>query len=74
MEGHPLHVDLTTLQAGRFVLYQPSEEGDVYITSWDTWEQCEAAFPIEGEAILHDLYTGRRWTRGCAYEWEAAAT
>ncbi len=57
--------------AGRFVLFDPP---DFYITSWDTWEDAKAAFPIEGESVLRDEETGREWRRGYKYEWEAAST
>ena len=61
--------------AGRFVLFEPGPEGEShYITSWDTWEECRAAFPIEGKAMLEDGATGRVWRRGDPYEWEAAST
>lgn len=60
--------------AGRFVLFEPIDGEDAYITSWDTWEEARAAFPIEGNAVLRDDETGRVWRRGYAYEWEAAST
>lgn len=63
-----------SMVAGRFVLFEPMGDEDAYITSWDTWEEAEAAFPIEGNAILRDGETGREWRAGYAYEWEAAST
>jgi len=59
---------------GRFVLFESTDDGDVYITSWDTWQEAEAAFPIEGYLILSDDETGREWRRGYPYKWEAAST
>jgi hypothetical protein len=60
--------------AGRFVLLHDVDGEQAYITSWDSWEECEVAFPIEGDAYLLDQDTGRRWDRFSRYEWEAAAT
>lgn len=60
--------------AGRFVLLHGSKDEPYYITSWDTWEECEVAFPIENDAWLFDQDTGRKWDRHSKYEWEAAAT
>ena len=65
-------------ESGRFVLYTLTETPLVthryYITSFETWEQCECVFPIEGDAVLLDLETGRRWDRYSRYVWEDAAT
>lgn len=67
-----------TVAAGRFVLFERIPHGqrwiDVYITSWDTWDEAKAAFPIEGDAVLRDNETGREWRKGYACEWEAAST
>lgn len=60
--------------AGRFVLFEPVDGEDAYITSWDTWDEAAAAFPIEGDVILRDDATGREWRKGYPYEWEAAST
>lgn len=60
--------------AGRFVLLHGPHDDPYYITSWDTWEECSAAFPIEGDARLFDQDTGRMWDKHSKYEWEAAAT
>jgi hypothetical protein len=62
-----------SVASGRFVLFEKGEE-DIYITSWDTWEECQAAFPIEYPAILRDDDTGREWHAGDPYEWESART
>lgn len=68
-----------TFEAGRFVL---TFEGG-YVTSWDTWEDAAAAFEETrgGVALrmpsgfqLEDGETGRVWSHGALYEWEAAAT
>lgn len=65
-----------TFESGRFVLYERNFETNEseYITSWDIWEQCESAFPIEGNTVLLDQETGRVWYKGYKYEWEAAST
>ena len=60
--------------AGRFVLFEPDEDGGFYVTSWDTWAEAEAAFPIQGALVLRDNETGREWFSGSPYEWEAART
>jgi len=57
--------------AGRFVLVYGD---DGYVTSWDTWEEAEAAWPIPSEYRLEDGETGRVWHGGTPYEWEAAQT
>lgn len=68
------------MTSGRFVLLMLVErnhapgERDVYITSWDTWEECEVAFPLPPDTILQDCETGREWWPGSNYEWEAART
>jgi hypothetical protein len=60
-------------QAGRFVLAYGGPTGFArgYVTSWDTWEEAAAAFPIERGHYLEDGETGRVWRSGYAYEWEA---
>lgn len=67
--------------AGRFVLLHRvpntiDQSDDVaYITSWDTWEEASAAFPIDdADSFLLDQETGREWLAGSPYEWEAART
>lgn len=64
------------LPAGRFVLLHngPTGFGRGYVTSWDTWDDAEAAFPIEAGFRLEDGETGRVWHPGSTYEWEAAQT
>lgn len=58
--------------AGRFVLLS-NANGVVaeYVTSWDTWEEAEAAFPIGWMCFLRDDETGREWLPGAPYEWDA---
>lgn len=60
--------------AGRFVLLHlfPGHEG--FVTSWDTWDEAEVAFPIVDGFRLRDDETGRVWHAGSPYEWEAAQT
>lgn len=41
-----------------------------YETSWDTWEEAAAAFPLGG-GRLRDEATGRTWWPGAPYEWAA---
>ena len=60
--------------AGRFVLLHVFEEEEGYVTSWDSWDDCDAAFPIDKEFVLRDQETGRAWLPGSKYEWEAAQT
>lgn len=57
---------------GRFILVYGEENG--YVTSWDTWDEAEAAFPIGKDFCLVDDETGREWLAGSPYEWEAART
>ncbi len=45
-----------------------------YVTSWDTWKDCETAFPIGVGFKLIDEATGREWLAQSPYEWEAART
>ena len=47
---------------------------DFYVTSFDTWAECEVAFPIGPGHVLLDEETGREWRHGYKYEWEAAST
>lgn len=61
-----------TFKAGRFVLTDETEMQ--YVTSWDTWEEAEAAFPIDKGFRLIDCETNRMWDHHSPYEWEAAAT
>lgn len=68
-----------TFKAGRFVLASGTpEEHNLYVTSFDTWEECEVAFEEDGcmssYLYLHDGETGREWGPGARYEWEAART
>ena len=60
--------------AGRFVLFVQTAEGRFCVTSWDTWEEASAAFPVGAEHVLWDGETGREWLAGTPYEWEAART
>ena len=60
--------------AGRFVMFVQTDEGDFCVTSWDTWEEASAAFPIQGEHVLRDQETGREWPANTPHEWEAART
>lgn len=62
--------------AGRFVLLYdgPTGFGRGYVTSWDSWEEAEAAWPIEAGYRVEDGETGRVWRAGFPYEWEAAQT
>lgn len=64
------------MESGRFILSYlgPTGFGRGYVTAWDTWEECAAAFPIEKGYRLEDTETGRWWQHGYAYEWEAAST
>ena len=71
-------------KAGRFVLLhvgfqegmEKEEEG--YVTSWDTWEECEVVWNTNGlfpvGFRLYDNETGRVWHPGSRYEWEDAQT
>lgn len=64
-----------TFESGRFVLFTPGDDGrDYYITSFDTWEECEVAFPIENGNRLRDDHTGRTWFPNSRYEWEDCQT
>lgn len=67
-----------TNYAGRFVLTTGTmEEHNFYVTSWDTWEECEVAFEngrLPRPFFLFDGETGREWIPGSPYEWEAART
>lgn len=64
--------------AGRFVLTTGTMEEHInYVTSWDTWEECEVAFEdgrLPKGFYLFDGDTGREWIPGSPYEWEAART
>jgi hypothetical protein len=77
------------MTAGRFVLAQILNGEESYVTSWDTWEECEVAFEslrvlaprgeptrrrMPGGFYLKDGETGRVWHPGARYEWEAAST
>jgi hypothetical protein len=42
-----------------------------YVTSWDTWGEAEAAFPIGWMCFLRDDETGRTWLPGAPHEWDA---
>lgn len=68
----------TTFRTGRFVLCSPRENGQLsYVTSWDTWEECEIAFEngrMPEAYQLVDNETGRVWHPGARYEWEEAQT
>lgn len=61
--------------AGRFTLVA---EDDIYVTSWDTWEEAAVAWPEEGRMVapyrLVDNETGREWLPGARHEWEDART
>jgi hypothetical protein len=59
------------MTAGRFVLFEGNEN---YVTSWDTWEECAVAFPIEKGYRLRDDETGRVWHPGTRHNWEDAQT
>ncbi len=58
------------MNSGRFVLVCCTYEDGMdapewgYVTSWDTWEQAEAAFPIARGFKLIDDVTGREWISG----------
>ena len=58
--------------AGRFVLLESHPDAQVYVTSWGTWEEAEAAFPIPFMCFLRDDETGRQWLPGAPYEWDAS--
>ncbi len=63
--------------AGRFVLLYrmgATAEDDAYVTSWDTWDECAVAFPLERGFFLLDQETNREWLPGAHYEWEDART
>lgn len=64
--------------AGRFVLVEvpvgAAEADWGYITSWDTWPECEVAFPLDKDCRLIDGETGRTWYHGARYDWEEAST
>ena len=66
------------MRAGRFVLCSPMESSEpAYVTSWDTWEECRAAFEngrMPAGFELHDDETGRVWHPGARYVWEDAQT
>lgn len=49
---------------GRFVLFILSPGVIEYVTSWDTWADAQAAFPIEEGFALRDDKTGREWRNG----------
>ncbi len=61
--------------AGRFVLLIANDDSDApdwnYVTSWDTWEECEVAFPIKQGFKLRDDETGLEWLANWPYEREA---
>ena len=58
--------------AGRFVLLSHANGVQPeYVTSWDTWEEAAAAFPIGWMCFLRDDETGRAWYPGAPYEWDA---
>lgn len=63
------------LPAGRFTLVA---EDNIYVTSWDTWEEAAVAWPEEGRMIapyrLVDNETGCEWLPGARHEWEDART
>lgn len=64
-----------SFEAGRFTLVA---QDDIYVTSWDTWEEAAVAWPESGRMTegyrLIDNETGRVWHPGAPYEWEAAQT
>lgn len=60
--------------ASRFVLVHDINGEEGYCTSWETWADCEAAFPLAADFRLIDQETGREWVAGAAYDWEAART
>lgn len=68
------------IESGRFVLLCCTYEDGMdepewaYSTSWDTWEECESAFPIGAGFKLHDDATGREWLAHAPHVWEAAVT
>lgn len=69
-----------TFQAGRFTLCATHLEGLAYVTSWDTWEDAEGAFPESNGGRMPDGHqlvdndTGRVWYPGTKHEWEDAQT
>ena len=75
MSSDPSAARSSDVRAGRFVLlsYANGVEPQ-YVTSWDTWEEAEAAFPIGWMCFLRDDKTGREWLPGAAYEWEIKPT
>lgn len=66
-----------TFEAGRFTLCATHLEGLAYVTSWDTWEEAEAAFANgrmpDGHQLV-DNETGRVWLPGTRHVWEDAQT
>lgn len=51
---------LPSFHTGRFALL--NKETGAYITSWDTWEEAQVAFPLPDDAVLLDDLTGVNWT------------
>lgn len=67
------------MKAGRFVLVVNQDNLPSYVTSWDTWEECDVVWDPETGLIpegftLYDDETGRKWFGGARYVWEDAAT
>jgi hypothetical protein len=70
-----IDVERLTFTSGRFTLVAHE---DIYVTSWDTWEEARIAWGADGLMFapyrLVDNETGRVWHPGARYDWEDAQT
>lgn len=59
----PVSIGTSTYAVGRFVLFEPTTEGEALVTSWDDWADAHTnAFPVPEGMVLRDDATNDIWT------------